>query len=277
MNIEDIKICVLRIEGTNCEQEMYECFKRLGAKPEIVHLKQLTGDCAPERKRSIRDYQILMIPGGFSSGDYVRAGAILAARMKKSLMQDLVDFVKDGYAVGGICNGFQVLVELGLLPGIDKTFSETPEIALGVNDSARFECRPTYVKCENSGKCVFTRNIRKGRNLLIPSAHAEGKLILPQEKHEEMLKALIENDQIVFRYVDYMGNYAGYPWNPNGSIYNIAGICNNTGNVFGMMPHPERVFYKVQHPDWTQGDIGENVGDGRAIFESVLGYISKKY
>ena len=277
MNIEDVKVCVLRIEGTNCEQEMAECFKRLGAKPEIVHLKQLTGECAAERQRKLRDYHILMLPGGFSSGDYVRAGAIFAARMKKNLFQDLIEFVEKGNPVGGICNGFQVLVELGLLPGIDKTYSEVPEIALGINDSARFECRPTYVKCENSGKCVFTRNIRKGRNLLIPSAHAEGKLILPELNGEEMLKKMIENDQIVFRYVDYMGNYAGYPWNPNGSVYNIAGICNSTGNVFGMMPHPERVYYRIQHPDWTQNDIGENVGDGRGVFESVLTYVTKKF
>ncbi|MEM3444686.1 MAG: phosphoribosylformylglycinamidine synthase subunit PurQ [Thermoplasmata archaeon] len=277
MNVADVKVCVLRIEGTNCEQEMAECFRRCGAQAEIVHLKQLTGECAPQKKRSLSDYHILMLPGGFSSGDYVRAGAIFAARMKNALMKELVEFVEKGYAVGGICNGFQVLVELGLLPGIDKTYSDVPEIALGINDSARFECRPTYVKCENSGKCVFTRNIRKGRNLLIPSAHAEGKLILPENRAEEMLQQMIEQDQIVFRYVDYMGNYAGYPWNPNGSIYNIAGICNSIGNVFGMMPHPERVFYRIQHPDWTQTDIGENVGDGRGVFESVLSYITRKF
>lgn len=277
MEITDVKVCVLRIEGTNCEQEMAECFRRLGANAEIVHLKQLTGECSAERKRKLEDYHILMLPGGFSSGDYVRAGAILAARMKKAILKELLAFVEKGYAVGGICNGFQVLVELGLLPGIDKIYSEVPEMALGINDSARFECRPTYVKCENNGKCVFTRNIRKGRNLLIPSAHAEGKVILPEGKGEEMLQKMIEQDQIVFRYVDYMGNYAGYPWNPNGSAFNIAGICNSLGNVFGMMPHPERVFYRIQHPDWTQSDIGENLGDGRGIFESVLAYVTKKF
>jgi phosphoribosylformylglycinamidine synthase len=112
---------------------------------------------------------------------------------------------------------------------------------------------------------------------LIPSAHAEGKLLFPLEKQEQYLKTLEKNDQIVFRYVDPEGNYAGYPWNPNGSPLNIAGICNPQGTVFGMMPHPERTFYQHQHPNWTATGLGNNTGDGRAIFESVLAYISKKF
>ena len=113
--------------------------------------------------------------------------------------------------------------------------------------------------------------------MLIPSAHAEGKLLFPINRQEEYLKKLEENDQVVFRYVDPEGNYAGYPWNPNGSISNIAGICNNHGTVFGMMPHPERTFYKHQHPDWTRAGLGNLMGDGQAIFGSVLDYISKRF
>jgi len=170
-----------------------------------------------------------------------------------------------------------VLTELGLLPGIDVIMHNVPDACLSINDSNRFECRPTLLKHENNGKCVFTSKIKKGEIRLIPSAHAEGKLLFPLDKQEEYLKKLEENDQVVFRYVDPNGEYAGYPWNPNGSISNLAGICNHIGNVFGMMPHPERTFYYHQHPDWTRKRSKRNIGDGRAVFESVLDYISKRF
>ena len=275
---KDIRIAILRIEGTNCEQESYDAFKRLGANPEFVHLKQLLNiDCNKGEKRDVFNYQCLMIPGGFSAGDYIRAGAIFAARIKSKLEKDLVEFVKQEYPILGVCNGFQVLTELGLLPGTDSIASSVPNACLNINDSNRYECRPTLLKHENNGKCVFTSKIPKNDIRLIPSAHAEGKLLFPLDKQEEHLKKLEENDQIVFRFVDPNGNYAGYPWNPNGSISNIAGICNHIGNVFGMMPHPERTFYKHQHPDWTEAGIDSNLGDGKAVFESVLDYICKRF
>ena len=278
MKVQDVKIAILRIEGTNCEQESFDAFKRLDANPEFVHLKQLLNiDCNKDEKRDIFDYQCLMIPGGFSAGDYIRAGAIFAARIKSKLQKQLKEFVKQEYPVLGICNGFQVLTELGLLPGIDDIISSVPDACLNINDSDRFECRPTLLKHENNGNCVFTSDIPKGEIRLIPSAHAEGKLLFSKDKQGEYLKKLEKNDQIVFRYVDPEGNYAGYPWNPNGSISNIAGICNHQGNVFGMMPHPERTFYKHQHPDWTKKGLTKNVGDGQAIFTSVLNYISKRF
>ena len=155
--------------------------------------------------------------------------------------------------------------------------SPVPEACLTVNDSNRFECRPTLLKHENNGKCIFTRKIKKSEVRLIPSAHAEGKLVFPLDKQERYVKKLEENDQIVFKYVDPNGSYAGYPWNPNGSLANIAGICNSIGNVLGMMPHPERVFYRLQHPSWTRDGLGDNTGDGRAIFESVIDYICKRF
>jgi phosphoribosylformylglycinamidine synthase len=278
LRIEDIKVCILRIEGTNCEQETFESFKRLGAKPEMVHLKQFTSsDIRKDERRKLSDYQILMIPGGFSSGDYIRAGAIFAARMKSKLSDQLVDFIENGFSIGGICNGFQVLVELGLLPAFGKTMSKLPEAVLTTNESDRFECRPALLKHENSGKCVFTRKIPKERVIIAPCAHAEGKFLFPAEKKDEGLKRLIENDRIVFRYVDENGDYAGYPWNPNGSLNNIAGICNEEGNVFGMMPHPERVFYRYTHPDWMRGNERDWVGNGRAVFESVMEYTAKTF
>ena len=281
MNIvkkEDIKIAILRIEGTNCEQESFDAFKRLGTSPEFVHLKQLLHiDCNKDEKRNLSDFQCLMVPGGFSAGDYIRAGAIFAARIKSKLDKDLAKYVKEEYPILGVCNGFQVLTELGLLPGIDELISPIPEACLNINDSDRFECRPTLLKHENNGKCIFTSKIPKNEVRLIPSAHAEGKLLFPLDKQEKYLEKLEKNDQIVFRYVDSDGNYAGYPWNPNGSISNIAGICNNIGNVFGMMPHPERTFFKFQHPDWTKNGLNDKFGDGKAVFESAVDYISKKF
>ena len=273
----DIRVAILRIEGTNCEQESFDAFRRLGTRPEFVHLKQLLNiDCDKNEKRSLFDFQCIMIPGGFSAGDYVRAGAIFAARMKSRLLGELKEYVKQEYPILGICNGFQVLIETGLLPGTDEIISEHPRACLMTNDSNRFECRPTYLRHDNRGKCIFTRKIGKGEIRLIPSAHAEGKLVFSPED-ENILKRMEENDQIVFRYVNPDGELAGYPWNPNGSVDSIAGICNHIGNVFGMMPHPERVFYRFQHPDWTRKLTDNLYGDGKDIFEAVINYIEKKF
>jgi phosphoribosylformylglycinamidine synthase len=275
MKASHVKVCVLRIEGTNCEEESYLAFKRLGTKPEKVHLKQLTGtDVSNEETRSLSEYQILVLPGGFSAGDYVRAGAIFAARMKSKLSGDLVEFIRSGKPVLGICNGFQILVETGLLPAMSGVMTETPEAVLGTNDSGRFECRPTLLRKVNRGSCAFTSRISPDKISLIPSAHAEGKLMFPLDKSKKIVRELEDNDQIVFKYVDPDGNLASYPWCPNGSTDNIAGICNREGNVFGLMPHPERVFFKFTHPDWTRQPDGP--GDGRVVFESVLDYVTKK-
>jgi len=183
----------------------------------------------------------------------------------KALMKDVREYVRNGYAMVGICNGFQVLIEMGLLPGING-ISEKPEACLAVNDSCRFECRPTLLRHENV--CLLTSKIKKGEVLLIPSAHMEGKVVFPQEKEDEFLQKMEENGQIVFRYVDKNGRIAGYPWNPNGSISNIAGMCNPEGNVLGMMPHPERAFHPWQQIYWGKGD-------GKAIFESIVEYIKQ--
>ena len=154
MRPEDVRVCVLRIEGTNCEDEMYEAFKMVGASPEKVHLKQLTGQSPSELKRDVEDYDILAFPGGFSAGDYVRAGAIFAARIRSAIGPQIRRFVESEKPVLGVCNGFQILVELGLLPALDDVMSPEPTAALYTNDSARFECRPTLLRNDNRGKCI---------------------------------------------------------------------------------------------------------------------------
>jgi phosphoribosylformylglycinamidine synthase I len=278
MKGKDIRVCVLRIEGTNCEEEAYQAFKSLGASPEKVHIKQILGTSPQEMRRDLQDYQVLMFPGGFSAGDYVRAGAIFAARLKSKLTRQLEDFVSSGKPVLGVCNGFQIMVELGLLPAFEEPMSAQPQAALSTNVSGRFECRPAYLKHENGGSCVFTSNIPRGKVVMFPCAHAEGNLRFPHGKEEEYVRRLEENDQIVFKYVDPRGKYAGYPWNPNGSIENIAAICNPAGNVMGIMPHPERVQRRYLHPDWTRTDLDPSGrGDGLAVFESALEYVKRKF
>lgn len=276
----EVKVAVLRIEGTNNEQEMFDGFAALGAKPELVHLNQLVkNDIPKEDKRKLEDYHVLMLPGGFSAGDYIRAGAIYAARMKSAIPKDIEAFVAAEKPIGGMCNGFQILVELGLLPGHGAKLPLFPDAVLNRNDSALFECRPTLLKHENKGKCVFTRSIPKGEVRLIPSAHAEGKFMVPTEEQEKTLRRLWDNDQVVFTYTNPEGGKAGYPWSPSGSLDGIAGITNEMGTVFGMMPHPERVFHRYQHPDWTRDakHAPDGPGDGRAVFESVLAYVEKKF
>lgn len=263
---------IILIEGTNCEDESKLAFEKVGLSAEKVHLKQFTGDCPSEKKRRISDYSILFFPGGWSAGDYVRAGAIFAARVKSKLRGEIEDFVSDGRPVGGVCNGFQILTELGLLPGIHG-LSKLPEAALAINSSSRFQCRPSFLRHENS--CAFTGKIEKGAVLQIPLAHAEGRLTFG-EREVETLKTLEDNNQIVFRYcMPDGGNADGkFPWNPNGSVSDIAGICNPEGNVLGMMPHPERVMERIQQADWTR--TGANgTGDGRLFFDSVAEYLKK--
>ncbi len=277
MKVSDVRVGVLLIEGTNCEDESAACFRALGAKAEKVHLKQLTGNVNLEMARRLDDYDILMIPGGFAAGDYIRAGAIFAARLKWRLSKDLTEFVEAGKPVFGVCNGFQVLVEAGLLPGLGGTMTETPEAVLAINDSSHYECRPSFLKQQNRGGCAFVSKVPRGRTLKVISAHAEGKILFPRDREKAVLEELIANDQIVFRYVDDRGRYAGYPWCPSGATYNIAALCNREGNVFGIQPHPERCFFKYLHPDWTREDGAEGLGDGALVFQSVLDYVVRKF
>ena len=273
-----VRVGVVFIEGSNCEDESVAYFRLLGAHAEKVHLKQLTGDAPTELRRDLDDYDILMIPGGFAAGDYVRAGAIFAARLRSRLSKDLVEFVKAGKPIFGVCNGFQVLVEAGLLPALGGVMTGEPEAVLATNDSSHYECRPSLLKLENGGSCLFTRGLRHGQVVTFISAHAEGKLLLPRAREKKMLKELVDNDQVVFRFVDDRGRYAGYPWNPSGTTYNIAALCNRDGNVFGVQPHPERCFFRHLHPDWTRHPGDDPVyGDGKAIFESALRYVEKRF
>ncbi len=267
----DLAVAVLRIEGTNNDGELALALRTLGARVEIVQLNQLEGrNVSPSERRRLSDYDVLFLPGGFSSGDYVRAGAIFAARIRASIGPELEEFVRSGRLVGGLCNGFQVLTELGLLPGHRDGKLGKVDAVLTNNRSGRYECRPTFVAWEG-GAFPPLRSLPKGTRFLFPSGHAEGRLILGGDAAGRR-RELEENGQVLFRWVAPDGSPADYPWNPNGSEGNIAGLTNPMGNVFGLMPHPERHFFRAQAPDWTREGSPRGFGDGHRFLDAVLAY-----
>lgn len=270
MKREEIKVCVLRVGGTNCDSEAERAFQELGTQAETIHLNELL------KRKSLMDYEVLIFPGGFSFGDYVRAGVIWAQWLKAKLGNQLKKFADEGRPILGICNGFQVLVEYGLLPGFDGV-SAFAEATLASNVPQGFNCRWVYLKQENKSNCVFTNKIPKGKVVRIPVAHSEGRFLFPKEKEQKLLEKLIDDDMLVFRYCQKNGDYAGgrYPSNPNGSFHDIAGICNREGTIFGLMPHPERAVYWWQEPDWTQQERMSQYGDGKLVFESVIENLTK--
>jgi phosphoribosylformylglycinamidine synthase len=238
---------------------------------DVVHVNDVV------KKGNLLEYSALVFPGGFAYGDYVRAGVIWAKWVLVKLGRELRIFAGDGRPILGICNGFQVLVEAGLLPGFEG-ISPYPEAALATNFPPGYSCRWISLKHENRGKCVFTWKIPREKVLHVPVAHSEGRFLFPKEKERRCLDRLCEDDQLVFRYCTEEGEYAGgkFPVNPNGSYHDIAGICNPEGTVFGLMPHPERAFYWWQQADWTRRERMGEYGDGKLIFESLIAYLEKK-
>ncbi len=271
MKRQDIKVCVMRVGGTNCDAETKRAFQELGVAAETLHVNELV------KRRNLLDFQVLVFPGGFSFGDYVRSGVIFARSLSVKLGREIEAFVDEGRPILGICNGFQILVEYGLLPGFEGV-STYPEATLTTNEPAGFKCQWIYLKAENKGKCAFTTKVTQGKVLRMPIAHGEGRLLFPIEKEQQALEKLVDNDMLVFRYCDRNGEAADgkYPVNPNGSFYDIAGICNREGNIFGLMPHPERAMYGWQQPDWTRQTQLQRFGDGKLIFESIIDKLTKK-
>ena len=269
-----LRVVILSIEGTNCDRELAVALSSLGARTEVVLLSQLgTAGVAAGRRRRLDQYDALFLPGGFSGGDYVRAGAIMAARVRAAIGPDLEEFVRSGRLVGGICNGFQVATELGLLPGRPGGRLGPAEAALVANDSGRFECRPTFVAFAG-GRFPPLAGVPAGERYLFPSAHGEGKLVLGGDAPARR-KALEAAGQVLFRWVAPDGGAPTYPWNPNGSDGDIAGLTNPEGNVFGLMPHPERSFFREQAPDWTRTGGPRGFGDGQRFLSAVLAHAAR--
>lgn len=268
-----VRAAILTIEGTNCDEELARGIRAVGGRPEVLHLKRLDPS-AGRRRRRLSEFDLLLFPGGFSAGDYVRAGAILAARVRATIGDDLEEFVRAGHLVGGICNGFQTLTELGLLPGRPDGRLGPPEAALMPNDSGHFECRPTY--CTWTGGAFGPlRAIPAGERYLFPSAHAEGKLVLPGAPGRR-LQELEASGQILFRWAAPDHGAPVYPWNPNGSEGDVAGLSNPAGNVFGLMPHPERSLERWQTPEWTREATTGRWADGYRFLSAVVNYAAER-
>lgn len=253
------KVCILRSAGTNCDKETASAFRLAGSIPEFVHINSLVGG-----RRSLDEFHILAIPGGFSYGDDIASGKIFANELKFKLAGSLRQFVDDGKLIIGICNGFQILVKSGLLGGGQGMKQET---SLIINDSGKFEARWVYLK--PAGRCVWTKGMKKV--IYLPVAHGEGKFVTVGKS---VLNRLKKNGQVVLRYCDAQGAPCGYPGNPNGSIEDIAGICDQTGRIFGLMPHPERHIFALSHPrSWG----ASGYGDGLRIFENGVEYIKRNF
>jgi phosphoribosylformylglycinamidine (FGAM) synthase-like amidotransferase family enzyme len=303
---------VLRAPGINCDRETAQACRLVGFATDLLHINTLLK--APEH---LLDYDFLVIPGGFSYGDDLGAGTLLAKNLTIHLGQQLQQFIDEGRPILGICNGFQVLVRAGLLPDFltirGDTSDEIPGASLTDNASAQFECRWVTLSIQ-PGPCIFTKGI--GHCIELPIAHGEGRFVLADAA---MLPQLLANGQIPLVYTGPNGGRGRlgykvrratikahlstphparpygldghaprnlpvkdatqppplrgeipYPYNPNGSIGNIAGICNAQGNVFGLMPHPERYVHALQHPQRRYGQNGQ--GDGLLIFANAFDY-----
>ena len=246
------KTLILRSAGTNCDNELAHAFELAGASTERVHLHDLIED--PAR---IEGYDLIGFPGGFSYGDDIAAGRILANRLKHQLMAPLQAAVARGVPMIGICNGFQVLVKLGLLP-----FPELGEqqATLADNTSGRFIDRWTAIQADPASVCVWTKGMDAFE---LPMAHGEGRFTGPAELIDQLKAA----GQVALRY--------GAGDNPNGSVDDIAGICDPTGRVLGLMPHPERCLHPTNHPQWTrQGDdfLAQTM-PGQTFFENAVAHV----
>jgi phosphoribosylformylglycinamidine synthase len=253
------RVLILRSPGTNCDRESAFAFERAGAKTASLHVNQLL-----EQPKLANDYQILCMSGGFSYGDDISAGRIFANQIRHHLFDTLQQFKADGKLILGVCNGFQILIKSGLLLP-DK--ADEPTATLAANQSAKFEDR--WVNLAVTGdKCVFLKGIKQ---MYLPVAHGEGQFIT---RDEATLNALDAAGQLCLRYANDDGSTdtVPYPLNPNGAEKNVAGVCDETGRVFGLMPHPERHIDPTHHPRWTRRERQPEKGDGLKLFQNAVAY-----
>ncbi len=262
------RVLILRAPGTNCDEETAHAFELAGGSAERWHVNRVL-----EEPVRVAEFQVLCIPGGFSYGDDIAAGRILGNQIQHHLANTLAKFREAGKLIIGICNGFQVLLKTNLLAPAD---ARGPTATLTLNDSGRFEVRWVRLAIK-PGKCVFLRGIRE---MELPVAHGEGKYVT---RDADVFAQMEGNGQLVIRYATEPGagtpRLAGtdaavpYPANPNGAMGDVAGICDKTGRVFGLMPHPERFVDWTQHPRWTREPARE-VGDGLRVFQNAVRYFT---
>lgn len=265
------KSLILVGNGINCEYETAYAHRLVGFEPDFIHVNALL-----DNLNQIMKYTFITLPGGFLDGDDLGSAKAQAVRWKykkinksgKTFIDTLISFVGEGKIILGICNGFQLLVKTGLLPGLDSDYS-SQKVTLTFNDSGRFEDRWVYLKINTFSHCIFTKDIH---TIYLPVRHGEGKLVVDTKKTIERIK---RNGHIVMQYADNSGNVSShYPLNPNGSIESIAGLCDSTGRIFGLMPHPEAYVHRTQHPRWTREALSEE-GDGLMIFKNAFKYVTE--
>ncbi len=255
-----VKAVVIRAAGINCDMETEYALVKAGAEVERIHINRLI-----EQPETLDGFSIMVFPGGFSYGDDVAAGKILANQVVHHLRERVMSFIEAGKLVLGICNGFQVLVKSGILPGVNEGGAFDNSFSITSNDRGRFDDRWVYLE-PVSERCVF---LDKGRRIYLPIAHGEGKVVCSEAGR---LEKAVSESYIAFKYVDQDGNDAGFPYNPNGSVHSIAGFTDKTGRVLGLMPHPERHIESWHHPRWTRGDLPEQP-DGMSIFDNAVRYV----
>jgi phosphoribosylformylglycinamidine synthase subunit PurQ / glutaminase len=262
------KVLVLTGYGINCDEETRFAFETAGADASIVHINDIINN-----KSSLSEYQIFVFPGGFSYGDDTGSGKALANRIKNNLIDEMLMFIERDTLMLGICNGFQVMVNLGIVPALSSRAGKV-EVSLERNITSRYECRWVDLKIEAGSPSVFINGMK---SLHVPVAHGEGNFYAPQE----ILKKIEDDKLVVMRYA-MDGNIAGgeFPYNPNGSMNDIAAICDKSGRLMGMMPHPERNIFFTQRDDWTylkerikrEGGVIPEEGEGLAIFRNAVKY-----
>ena len=253
-----IKAIVLRAAGINCDMETQYALELAGAAAERIHINRVIED-----NGLLEQFQIIVFPGGFSYGDDVAAGKIMANQTVHHLSDVLRKFIDDGKLVLGICNGFQVLVKMGILPF--NAIGPQDTVTITKNDCGKFEDRWVYLSPQTK-KCIF---IEQDRQIYLPIAHGEGRVVTKDDATLEQLKS---GGHIAFKYVDENGKEGSFPINPNGSVDSIAGLTDATGRVLGLMPHPERFVRPTQHPRWTR--LKDKVdADGMTIFNNAVKYV----
>lgn len=268
MEKKDVKVLIITGFGLNCEKETAAAFNYCGATAEQVHLNDLIAG-----KRALDEFHILAFIGGFSFGDHLGAGTIFANRVELKLREQLEKFIADGKLIIGICNGFQTLSRLGIVPALNGEYF-VQQCALAHNDCGTFRDDWCYLKANSDSPCVFTRNIDTVR---LPLRHGEGKFVA----NDEILAEIERLNLVAVRYANSDGSIATeFPALPNGSLNSIAGICDTTGRIFGLMPHPEAFLSPFNSPSWgaekIAGTLAEE-GEGVIFFKNAVDYISENW
>lgn len=268
------RICVVRAPGTNCDVETAFAFETCGGQPERIHLFRLL-----EQPALLDEFQIVCVPGGFSYGDDIGAGVIFSRQLMGRLSEAMGRFLQADKLVLGICNGFQVLLKAGILPGGDGAWpppaDHVPETTLTWNDNGKYTALWVRMRVEST-QCVFLRGISE---IEMPVAHGEGRIVV---RDPSVIDQWRKQGQIALCYRPREGHsqkesngdsnaVLSFPDNPNGSVANIAGLCDPSGRVFGLMPHPERFLHSTQHPQWTRRQLTGN-GDGLKVFRNAVDY-----